>query len=210
MRQNIREFGFQEQERRIICRQSELVRLECYYSLTLIFHLSTLSKYSKKIWSLEISSPDKKMRISEICLPRITSCTIQPLTQSVLQQLNLAKYYMDHKSSKILTRPVFPLSDRYLVSNLELWETKHLINLPARLYLDLSVPKQTKWSAWWAHFYVSNSQLRKVLLLKPCVLFSKSVDVEDYSSITFFHIFEGFFVPLVWIAVILSHTNTKK
>lgn len=48
MRQNIREFGFQEQERRIICRQSELVRLECYYSLTLIFHLSTLSKYSKK------------------------------------------------------------------------------------------------------------------------------------------------------------------
>lgn len=53
VRQNIREFGlnqcFQEQERRIICRQSELVRLECYYSLTLIFHLSTLSKYSKKI-----------------------------------------------------------------------------------------------------------------------------------------------------------------
>lgn len=48
VRQNIREFGFQEQERRIICRQSELVRLECYYSLTLIFHLSTLSKYSKK------------------------------------------------------------------------------------------------------------------------------------------------------------------
>lgn len=150
------------------------------------------------------------MRISEICLPRITSCTIQPLTQSVLQQLYFAKYYIDHKSSKILTRPGFPLSDRYLVSNLELWETKHLINLPARLYLDLSVPKQTKWSAWWAHFYVSNSQLRKVLLLKPCVLFSKSVDVEDYSSITFFHIFEGFFVPLVWIAVILSHTNTKK
>ena len=151
------------------------------------------------------------MRISEICLPRITSCTIQPLTQSVLQQLYFAKYYMDHKSSKILTRPVFPLSDRYLVSNLELWETKHLINLPARLYLDRSVPKQTiKGQNEWALFNVSNSQLRKVLLLKPCVLFSKSVDVEDYSSITFFHIFEGFFVPLVWIAVILSHTNTKK
>ena len=150
------------------------------------------------------------MRISEICLPRITSCTIQPLTQSVLQRLRIAKYYMDLKSSKILTGPGFPLSDRYLVSNLELWETKHPINLPALLYLDLSVPKQTKWSAWWALFYVSNSLLRKVLLLKPSVLFSKSVDVEDYSSITFFQIFEGFFVPLVWIAVILSHPNTKK
>ena len=49
----------------------------------------------------------------------------------------------------------------------------------------------------WALFNVRNSLLRKVLLLKLSVLFSKSVDVEDYSSITFFHIFEGFFVPLV-------------
>ena len=110
-----------------------------------------------------------------------------------------------------LTRPAFPPSDRYLVSNLKLWETKHVINLPARLYLDRSVPKRKlNGQNEWALFNVSNSLLRKVLLLKLCVLISKSVDAEDYSSITFFHIFEGLFVPLVWIAVIPSHTNTKK
>ena len=65
------------------------------------------------------------------------------------------------------------------------------------MYLDRSVPKQTiKGQNEWALFNVSNSQLRKVLLLKPCALFSKSVDVEDYSSITFFQIFEGFFCSI--------------
>ena len=122
----------------------------------LLFSDTYLSlKHIIKIWQKKSETwrsalQTRKCESVKYVYPGITSCTIQPLTQSVLQRLWIAKYYMGHKSSKILTRPGFPLSDRYLVSNLELWETKHPINLPARLYLHLSVPKQTKWSEWWA------------------------------------------------------------
>lgn len=108
--------------------------------------------------------------------------TAQRLLWSTLIAAKLQDRKVLGHCSKILTGFGIPPRNRYLVTNLRLLETKHLINLPAPIWIE-----KLKILLSCRHFcyacYKSHVLPRKSTTVVRLRLFPERVDVANYGSI---------------------------